>query len=74
MVTCVYDANLGAVKCPDCQRWFCRECADELLLDFVPDTLSYVARGTKLPQALCPECHYKRFWRPALERDRSSIE
>lgn len=72
---CVYDEvenehEPGTVQCPKCGYWYCAECS-EMFLDRVPDTDQYVMRGAILPAPICPECHYKTFWVPALQRDRA---
>lgn len=60
----------GSVQCPDCKGWYCAECA-ETFLDFVPNRPEWVARGAKLPAAICANCHYQKYWFPALERDKA---
>lgn len=68
---CVYTEEgcegdkIGTAQCPYCKQWYCPTCA-EMFLDRVPDTDRYVMRGAILPKPICPQCHYERFWRPAL--------
>ncbi len=72
VVPCVYTGQeghqgVGTHQCPKCKRWYCEVCHEETFLC----QAKIAGQITTLPEPICAECHYKLFWRSALERDRA---